>query len=158
MFLFVYRDFGFQTFGAGSREEISRRFRILRPNIISLSSSIEKIGKRKTIQIHTNSIRIPLQVFTGTYRPFKGLVKGLIRLTRRLSCPRRVPRCSPYHPCQPQVLGHLLRVWGKTMKHNEEQGQARKKQRKANKTNGFIISYKFQRTKQRKTSNTMDKQ
>ena len=43
-------DFGFQTFGASSREEISRRIWIWGANFLLLSSSIENVGNRKSIK------------------------------------------------------------------------------------------------------------
>ena len=42
--LFWDLDFGFQTLGAGSREEFSPRIRILGPNMLLLSSSVDNSG------------------------------------------------------------------------------------------------------------------
>ena len=57
-------DIGFQTFGAGSGVEISRRIRICGPFYLFLSSRGENIGKTKTIN---NYNIFPYTPFFGLY-------------------------------------------------------------------------------------------
>lgn len=64
--VFLDLDFGFQTFGAGSRMEISRRIRKRGPFTLFLSSSVENLGKTKTIKFN-KLYDIPLYSLFGDY-------------------------------------------------------------------------------------------
>ena len=79
-----------RTFGAGSRAKKTRRIRIWGPFYLFLSSSVENVGKNKTIKKQKKILIFPLK---GLYSPFHGHGKEPRAL--RTSASSRSPPQSP---------------------------------------------------------------